>query len=310
MSCAAGSDLHVRVLKTNPIMESFGCAKTVWCVRARAAIRGHPALTPPWMPTYANGCKRMPTAPLPPCRNNNSSRFGKFLTLQFSATGRMLGAYMKTYLLEKSRITSQLEGEQNYHVLYTVAQGLSAASRKEWGLPPSEPVEGFALLNVGKQKLQWDQFPCDFKELSEVSRQGGGVPSGREVGEREGGRQWGGKALYGWPKTRCSGSSRRDALGTARSQRSGCALTALIARWPASSHPHRHTRIVTPASLFSSRQPPACDTHAHVRTHTPVRACAGDRRDPVTQRRVELVLEGHHGRPLPRPALIRRQGAP
>ena len=56
--------------------------------------------------------------PSRPRRNNNSSRFGKFLTLQFSASGRMQGAYMKTYLLEKSRITSQLPGEQNYHVLY------------------------------------------------------------------------------------------------------------------------------------------------------------------------------------------------
>jgi type II secretory pathway predicted ATPase ExeA len=34
VSCSAGSDLHTRVLKTNPIMESFGCAKTVWCVHA------------------------------------------------------------------------------------------------------------------------------------------------------------------------------------------------------------------------------------------------------------------------------------
>ena len=51
VSASAGGDLHKRVLKTNPIMENFGNARTVW--------------------------------------NNNSSRFGKFLTLQFSASGRM-----------------------------------------------------------------------------------------------------------------------------------------------------------------------------------------------------------------------------
>ena len=41
---------------------------------------------------------------------------------------------MKTYLLEKSRITSQLEGEQNFHVLYTVCKGLDDETKKEWGL--------------------------------------------------------------------------------------------------------------------------------------------------------------------------------
>lgn len=99
-------------------------------------------------------------------RNNNSSRFGKFLTLQFSATGRMLGASMRTYLLEKSRLTSQLPGEQNYHVLYTVAKGLSAQSRKEFGLPSTSDVEGFKLLNVKKNDVEWEQFPCTFAELS------------------------------------------------------------------------------------------------------------------------------------------------
>eukprot|EP00908_Phaeocystis_cordata_P013472 Transcript_24534.p1 GENE.Transcript_24534~~Transcript_24534.p1 ORF type:complete len:649 (-),score=354.69 Transcript_24534:61-2007(-) len=123
---AAGTDLHTRVLQTNPIMESFGCAKTVW--------------------------------------NNNSSRFGKFLTLQFSASGRMQGAYMKTYLLEKSRITSQLPGEQNYHVLYQVAKGLPDDLKKKLGVGS---VESFKYLNVQKAgQLNWDIFPCTFAELA------------------------------------------------------------------------------------------------------------------------------------------------
>ena len=97
----SGGDLHKRVLQTNPIMESFGCAKTVWCVLAAGP------------PSPARDTR-------PRCRNHNSSRFGKFLTLQFNSTGRMQGAFMKTYLLEKSRVTSRGSGEQTYHVLYLV----------------------------------------------------------------------------------------------------------------------------------------------------------------------------------------------
>ena len=129
VSATAGGDLHSRVLQTNPIMENFGNARTVW--------------------------------------NNNSSRFGKFLTLQFSASGRMQGAFMRTYLLEKSRITSVTHpDEQTYHVLYQVAAGLPEATRKEWGMGP---WESFKYLNVrDKAKVQWDQFPGDFKELEEA----------------------------------------------------------------------------------------------------------------------------------------------
>jgi len=125
VSSAAGGDLHTHVLQTNPIMENFGNARTVW--------------------------------------NNNSSRFGKFLTLQFSATGRMQGAFMRTYLLEKSRITSQLPGEQTYHVLYQVAAGLSAEKRKAYSMGA---WDSWKYLNVtDKSKVEWDQFPSDFKEL-------------------------------------------------------------------------------------------------------------------------------------------------
>eukprot|EP00308_Calcidiscus_leptoporus_P024250 CAMPEP_0119366430 /NCGR_PEP_ID=MMETSP1334-20130426/13293_1 /TAXON_ID=127549 /ORGANISM="Calcidiscus leptoporus, Strain RCC1130" /LENGTH=1364 /DNA_ID=CAMNT_0007382635 /DNA_START=58 /DNA_END=4152 /DNA_ORIENTATION=+ len=124
VSTAGQSDLHTRVLQTNPIMESFGCAKTVW--------------------------------------NNNSSRFGKFLTLQFNSTGKMQGAFMKTYLLEKSRIVQQSKDEQNYHVLYTVANGLSADEKKEWCIPPVEQIK---YLNLHQTKLQWEQFPCTYADL-------------------------------------------------------------------------------------------------------------------------------------------------
>ena len=69
-------DIEQQVLQSNPILESFGNARTV--------------------------------------RNDNSSRFGKYIEIQFSNNGTLLGASIKTYLLEKVRIITQAEGERNY----------------------------------------------------------------------------------------------------------------------------------------------------------------------------------------------------
>ena len=71
---------------------------------------------------------------------------------------------MRTYLLEKSRITSQLPDEQNYHVLYQVAACLPPEVSKKYEMGAWET---FSYLNVrDKKKIEWDQFPTDFKELS------------------------------------------------------------------------------------------------------------------------------------------------
>lgn len=72
-----------RVLGSNPILESFGNAKT--------------------------------------CRNNNSSRFGKWLEINFSSVGgkfTLIGASITQYLLEKSRVVGQADEERNYHIFY------------------------------------------------------------------------------------------------------------------------------------------------------------------------------------------------
>jgi myosin heavy subunit len=73
------------VLQSNPILESFGNARTM--------------------------------------RNDNSSRFGKFIEIQFTRTGRLVGAQIETYLLEKVRLVTQSLGERNYHIFYEMLSG-------------------------------------------------------------------------------------------------------------------------------------------------------------------------------------------
>ena len=98
-ACSAGDGLHHRVMGTNPIMESFGCAQTV--------------------------------------RNDNSSRFGKFVQLQFTASGRLAGAKLQTYLLEKSRVAQLSAGECCFHTFYETLEGLGAAQRQAYAAPDS-----------------------------------------------------------------------------------------------------------------------------------------------------------------------------
>jgi myosin heavy chain 6/7 len=75
----AGS-LDEQIVEANPLMEAFGNAKTI--------------------------------------RNNNSSRFGKFIRAHFSQTGKLASADIESYLLEKNRVTFQLAQERNYHIFY------------------------------------------------------------------------------------------------------------------------------------------------------------------------------------------------
>lgn len=67
-------------------------------------------------------------------RNNNSSRFGKYMKIQFDNENNfnLAGASIETYLLEKSRIVFQIEGERNYHIFYQIANGASGDQKGQW----------------------------------------------------------------------------------------------------------------------------------------------------------------------------------
>ncbi|PLW56556.1 hypothetical protein PCANC_01513 [Puccinia coronata f. sp. avenae] len=84
------------VLATNPLLESFGCAKTL--------------------------------------RNNNSSRHGKYLEIEFGPNGEPVGAMITNYLLEKGRIVGQIDDERNFHIFYQFTKGASPQQREEYGI--------------------------------------------------------------------------------------------------------------------------------------------------------------------------------
>uniref|UniRef100_W5K3X6 Myosin, heavy chain b n=1 Tax=Astyanax mexicanus TaxID=7994 RepID=W5K3X6_ASTMX len=77
--------LEDQIIAANPLLEAYGNAKTV--------------------------------------RNDNSSRFGKFIRIHFGSTGKLASADIETYLLEKSRVTFQLSAERSYHIFYQLATG-------------------------------------------------------------------------------------------------------------------------------------------------------------------------------------------
>ncbi|TRY96167.1 hypothetical protein DNTS_008375, partial [Danionella cerebrum] len=70
--------------------------------------------------------------------NNNSSRFGKFIQVNYQESGTVRGAYVEKYLLEKSRLVYQEHNERNYHVFYYLLAGASEEERTAFHLKKPE----------------------------------------------------------------------------------------------------------------------------------------------------------------------------
>ncbi len=102
-SSPRGRNIEHQVLESNPILESFGNARTI--------------------------------------RNDNSSRFGKYIEIKFTSSGKLIGASVDSYLLEKVRLVNQAEGERNYHIFYELLAGSSGSDRKELLLGRASPQD-------------------------------------------------------------------------------------------------------------------------------------------------------------------------
>ena len=81
-----------------------------------------------------------------PLLNNNSSRFGKYIDIRFTSTGRLSGAKIETYLLEKVRLIHPSVGERNYHVFYQFIEPVTKEEQEVLGLE-GLGIEDFGLLN-------------------------------------------------------------------------------------------------------------------------------------------------------------------
>jgi myosin-1 len=118
------------VLATNPLLESFGNAKTL--------------------------------------RNNNSSRFGKYLEIQFNAQDEPAGANIRNYLLEKSRVVGQVKDERNFHIFYQFTKAASEAHRTTFGV---QPPTGYSYTSKSKcYDVQGIDDVADFKDTTNAMK--------------------------------------------------------------------------------------------------------------------------------------------
>jgi myosin protein heavy chain len=123
------SNLSEQILRANPILEAFGNAQTL--------------------------------------RNHNSSRFGKFIRIEFSRSGQIAGAFIDWYLLEKSRVVRLSSQERNYHIFYQLLAGADKEMRKEFLLDNME-VEDFEYTRRGNDTISGVSDSAEWNALLEA----------------------------------------------------------------------------------------------------------------------------------------------
>ncbi|NWW87390.1 MYH10 protein, partial [Rhynochetos jubatus] len=120
-------ELERQLLQANPILESFGNAKTV--------------------------------------KNDNSSRFGKFIRINFDVTGYIVGANIETYLLEKSRAVRQAKDERTFHIFYQLLAGAGEHLKSDLLL---EGFNNYRFLSNGYIPIPGQQDKDNFQETMEA----------------------------------------------------------------------------------------------------------------------------------------------
>ncbi|XP_036432234.1 unconventional myosin-IXAb isoform X2 [Colossoma macropomum] len=90
--------------------------------------------------------------------NNNSSRFGKFIQVNYQESGTVRGAYVEKYLLEKSRLVYQEHNERNYHVFYYLLAGASEEERKAFHLLQPEEYHYLNQMTKKAHRLHWENY--------------------------------------------------------------------------------------------------------------------------------------------------------
>ncbi|XP_067353630.1 myosin-10-like isoform X2 [Channa argus] len=120
-------ELERQLLQANPILESFGNAKTV--------------------------------------KNDNSSRFGKFIRINFDVTGYIVGANIETYLLEKSRAIRQAKDERTFHIFYQLLAGAGEHLKSDLLL---EGFNNYHFLSNGNVPIPGQQDKDNFHETMEA----------------------------------------------------------------------------------------------------------------------------------------------
>lgn len=124
-STASENTIETKILQANPILESFGNAKTI--------------------------------------KNNNSSRFGKFIKIFVSSGGSISGANIEYYLLEKSRVVHQVSDERNYHVFYQFLKGSSKDSLSKYKLVSN--IKKYNYLKMSQSDIPKTDDAKEFKLL-------------------------------------------------------------------------------------------------------------------------------------------------